>query len=359
MTVRSEFCCSGLGALRSALPAVGAAAVACAAMGVVLLCYWYVVLGGCPRLPWSRVAAWLQSLRVAAKARMRRSRASSEAAGAGELVSVEEIRAAFELFDADGSGSIDYKELGAAMRALGLDMAEASLLAVAKQLDADGSGSIEFPEFLRLMRDFIKPVDESNESRKSIKPAGDGNESIHKAGDASGEKNKKKRVWHLPASKPLQRADSSNKLKRRGERATQASGSKGAAAEDPLALERLEREIAELELEQEIAELESNLRAGSGQAEGVEEEEDLSPQIRLEREVAQLEAELAQEAKSVTPRQTPAREMTPRDESDWDLGVEEEGRRPVDATTSQLLPPSGSLPAPARLPPPAETTQTV
>ena len=321
-------------------------------------------------MPWPRVAAWLQSLRVAAKARMRRSRASSEAAGAGELVSVEEIRAAFELFDADGSGSIDYKELGAAMRALGLDMAEASLLAVAKQLDADSSGSIEFPEFLRLMRDFIKPASESNESRKSIKPSGDGNESIHKAGDGNGqnsivkpalprEKKKKKRVWHLPAGKPLRRANSSNKLKRRGESATQASGGKEAAAEDPLALERLEREIAELELEQEIAELESNLRAGSGQAEGVEEEEDLSPQIRLEREVAQLEAELAQEAKSVTPRQTPAREMTPRDESDWDLGVEEEGRRPVDATTSQLLPPSGSLPAPARLPPPAETTQTV
>ena len=36
---------------------------------------------------------------------------------------IEEIREAFNLFDTDGSGSIDYKELKAAMRALGTALA--------------------------------------------------------------------------------------------------------------------------------------------------------------------------------------------------------------------------------------------
>ncbi|RYR11068.1 hypothetical protein Ahy_B05g079554 isoform B [Arachis hypogaea] len=42
----------------------------------------------------------------------------------------QEIKEAFELFDTDGSGTIDAKELNVAMRALGFEMTEEVLLPI-------------------------------------------------------------------------------------------------------------------------------------------------------------------------------------------------------------------------------------
>merc|ERR1712093_653257 len=64
---------------------------------------------------------------------------------------VEEIREAFNLFDTDHSGSIDYRELKAAMRALGFEVKKEELKKMITDIDADGSGNIEFPEFLEMM----------------------------------------------------------------------------------------------------------------------------------------------------------------------------------------------------------------
>jgi centrin-1 len=64
---------------------------------------------------------------------------------------VEEIREAFNLFDTDHSGSIDYRELKAAMRALGFEVKKEELRKMITDIDADGSGQIEFPEFLEMM----------------------------------------------------------------------------------------------------------------------------------------------------------------------------------------------------------------
>ena len=61
---------------------------------------------------------------------------------------IEEIREAFNLFDTDHSGSIDYRELKAAMRALGFEVKKEELRKMITDIDADGSGHIEFPEFL-------------------------------------------------------------------------------------------------------------------------------------------------------------------------------------------------------------------
>ena len=48
---------------------------------------------------------------------------------------VEEIREAFNLFDSDGSGSIDYKELRNAMRALGFDTNKEEMKKIIDEID--------------------------------------------------------------------------------------------------------------------------------------------------------------------------------------------------------------------------------
>lgn len=64
---------------------------------------------------------------------------------------IEEIREAFNLFDTDGSGSIDPKELKAAMQSLGFEAKNQTIYQMIADIDKDGSGSIEFDEFLDMM----------------------------------------------------------------------------------------------------------------------------------------------------------------------------------------------------------------
>merc|ERR1719181_689681 len=64
---------------------------------------------------------------------------------------IAEIQEAFNIFDVDSSGSIDYRELKAAMKALGVVVKKEELKKMITDVDADGSGSVEFPEFLSMM----------------------------------------------------------------------------------------------------------------------------------------------------------------------------------------------------------------
>ncbi|KAL0332883.1 UNVERIFIED_CONTAM: putative calcium-binding protein CML13 [Sesamum calycinum] len=86
----------------------------------------------------------------------------------------QEIKEAFELFDTDGSGTIDAKELNVAMRALGFEMSEegkisaADVQRIARELgenftekeiqgmideaDRDRDGEVNAEEFMRMMR---------------------------------------------------------------------------------------------------------------------------------------------------------------------------------------------------------------
>mmetsp|Transcript_65875 Transcript_65875/g.153072 ORF Transcript_65875/g.153072 Transcript_65875/m.153072 type:complete len:170 (-) Transcript_65875:189-698(-) len=60
---------------------------------------------------------------------------------------VEEIREAFNLFDTDGSGTIDPAELKAAMRSLGFDTKNPTIFQMIADLDQDGN-AIGFEDFL-------------------------------------------------------------------------------------------------------------------------------------------------------------------------------------------------------------------
>ena len=63
----------------------------------------------------------------------------------------QEIREAFDLFDTDGSGTIDAKELKVAMRALGFEPSKEEIRKLISQIDVDGSGTVDFNEFLVMM----------------------------------------------------------------------------------------------------------------------------------------------------------------------------------------------------------------
>jgi Ca2+-binding EF-hand superfamily protein len=59
----------------------------------------------------------------------------------------QEIREAFDLFDTDGSGTIDAKELKVAMRALGFEPKKEEIKKMISDIDKDGNGTIDFNEF--------------------------------------------------------------------------------------------------------------------------------------------------------------------------------------------------------------------
>merc|ERR1712118_409588 len=63
----------------------------------------------------------------------------------------QEIREAFELFDTDGSGSVDAKELKVAMRALGFEPKKDEIAKMIADVDDSGDGEIDFDEFMVMM----------------------------------------------------------------------------------------------------------------------------------------------------------------------------------------------------------------
>ena len=62
----------------------------------------------------------------------------------------QEIREAFELFDTDKDGAIDYHELKVAMRALGFDLKKHEVLKLLRDHDRSGSGRMEWDDFERI-----------------------------------------------------------------------------------------------------------------------------------------------------------------------------------------------------------------
>ena len=55
----------------------------------------------------------------------------------------DELRKAFEVFDKDGSGTIDSDELRQVLRTMGENLTEAEIEELIQQADRDGNGSID------------------------------------------------------------------------------------------------------------------------------------------------------------------------------------------------------------------------
>ena len=67
-------------------------------------------------------------------------------------LTTEQIKEAFSLFDADGSGAIDVAELTLAMKGLGFALPPAEIEEMVKNIDKDSNELIEFDEFETMVR---------------------------------------------------------------------------------------------------------------------------------------------------------------------------------------------------------------
>jgi centrin-1 len=73
------------------------------------------------------------------------------------------------LFDTDGSGTIDAKELKVAMRALGFEPNKDEIKKMIADIDKDGNGTIDFEEFLAMMTAKMGERDSREEIMKAFR----------------------------------------------------------------------------------------------------------------------------------------------------------------------------------------------
>ncbi|XP_046582415.1 uncharacterized protein LOC124289793 [Haliotis rubra] len=82
---------------------------------------------------------------------------------------IEDYSRAFRLFDKDGDGTIDAKELGTVMRSLGQNPNDDELQEILEEVDADGNGIIDFEEFLGMMAKKMQSRDSEEEIKEAFK----------------------------------------------------------------------------------------------------------------------------------------------------------------------------------------------
>eukprot|EP00802_Teleaulax_amphioxeia_P004240 Tamp_04244.p1 GENE.Tamp_04244~~Tamp_04244.p1 ORF type:complete len:542 (-),score=106.38 Tamp_04244:1741-3159(-) len=78
------------------------------------------------------------------------------------------LRAAFDLFDADKSGALDYSEVRTAMESCGMTLTDKEIHDMAAHIDKDGSGTFEFAEFIELVKVLLVRLREAQEAADSI-----------------------------------------------------------------------------------------------------------------------------------------------------------------------------------------------
>ena len=74
-----------------------------------------------------------------------------------------EIREAFDLFDLEQTGKIDYHQLKVAMRALGFDVRKKDVLQLMEDYDLQRTGFIDYDQFLDIMTARISARDPDEE----------------------------------------------------------------------------------------------------------------------------------------------------------------------------------------------------
>ena len=82
----------------------------------------------------------------------------------------EQIKEAFLVFDKNGDGSINAKELRSVMRSLGGKIprgADVELQELINEVDANDNGTIEFAEFLTMIRK-MKDNNDNNHKKEEI-----------------------------------------------------------------------------------------------------------------------------------------------------------------------------------------------
>ncbi|EGD83035.1 centrin [Salpingoeca rosetta] len=80
-----------------------------------------------------------------------------------------EIKEAFDLFDTDKDGCLDYHELKVAMRALGFDVKKTEVQKIMREYDRDGTGLISEQDFNAVVGDRILDRNPIEEVMKAFK----------------------------------------------------------------------------------------------------------------------------------------------------------------------------------------------
>ncbi|CAG9762240.1 unnamed protein product [Ceutorhynchus assimilis] len=80
-----------------------------------------------------------------------------------------DIREAFDLFDNDGTGKIDSKDLKVAIRALGFEPKKEEIKKMIADIDKDGTGKISYLEFQELMTIKMAEKDSREEILKAFR----------------------------------------------------------------------------------------------------------------------------------------------------------------------------------------------
>ncbi len=91
---------------------------------------------------------------------------------------LEEIKEAFHLFDADGTGSIEVRELKAAMRALGFQIKKAEIRQMLVDIDKQEAEAVDLDDFIEMMTSKINTRDPREEINKIFKLFDDDNVSF-------------------------------------------------------------------------------------------------------------------------------------------------------------------------------------
>merc|ERR1712019_300400 len=86
-----------------------------------------------------------------------------------------EIREAFDLFDTDGTGRIDVKELKVTMRALGFEPKKEDIKKALADLGKDGNSTIDFNDFYQIMEIKMGDRDSKAEMEKAFRLFDDDN----------------------------------------------------------------------------------------------------------------------------------------------------------------------------------------
>jgi len=81
----------------------------------------------------------------------------------------EEIKEAFDLFDNDKTGKIDYHELKVAMRALGFDVKKAEVQELMRDYDRHQTGFIVYDDFREILTERISQQDPAEEISKAFR----------------------------------------------------------------------------------------------------------------------------------------------------------------------------------------------
>ena len=78
----------------------------------------------------------------------------------------QEIKEAFDLFDTEKQGTVDYHELKVALRALGFDVKKNDILAIMKEYDKQEKGRLEYADFVEI---FAKKISERDPTAEIVK----------------------------------------------------------------------------------------------------------------------------------------------------------------------------------------------